>query len=196
MSDEPKPPVPSQQPENGADETLGTPAAGAQEAASAPPAAKGRPGRVTGIVLAVVLGTATLLCFGGLGVGYFVYYRVSEPDRSTPAVVVRQYLQATFDDRDKSKAARFTCGRPEDIGDIEQKVADIAGREQRFGIHITVGWENFTAHENKQTATVSARLTIQVPEQTGQPSESFQNWNFAMRRQNGDWRVCGAQQTG
>jgi hypothetical protein len=146
------------------------------------------------IVLAVVLGVVSLLCVGGLGTGYLFYRQVSEPDRSTPGVVVRQYLQATFDDRDKSKAARFTCGRPADIGETEKLLADIVSREERFGIRITVGWENFVAEENKGAATVAVRLKIGVPEQSGQSSESFQQWTFALRHQSAGWRVCAAQQ--
>jgi hypothetical protein len=158
----------------------------------APAPVAGRRGRVVGIVLAAVLGGLAVLCVGGLGTGYLLYRKASEPDRSTPGVVVRQYLQATFDDRDESKAARFTCTRPADIGEMQQELADIVSREKRFGIRITVGWENFTVEESKATATVGARLKIAVPEENGQPSESFQQWSFAMRHQNSGWRVCDA----
>jgi hypothetical protein len=211
VSDEPKSPEPSHQPESGVDEAsdppvgLPAPVAHVQQPGegveSKPDTAKaeppvGRRRRMVATILAVVLGGLTVLCVGGLGAGYLFYRQASEPDRSTPGVVVRQYLQATFDDRDKSKAARFTCGKPEDIGEIEQKLADIVSREKRFGIRITVGWENFVAEERKGTGTVTVRLKIEVPEQTGQSSESFQQWSFALRQQNTGWRVCGAQRSG
>ncbi|HEV7963743.1 MAG TPA: hypothetical protein VGP57_14500, partial [Actinoplanes sp.] len=95
MSDEPKPPEPSHQPESGIDGMPARPAAGS---ASEPPAegaepesgsagreqAKGGRGRTVGIVLAIVLSGVTLLCVGGLGMGYLFYRQASEPDRTTP----------------------------------------------------------------------------------------------------------------
>ncbi|MGC9670328.1 hypothetical protein ACNTMW_27765 [Planosporangium sp. 12N6] len=226
MSDEPKPPEPPHPPDNGIDATAGrtagaapgvrpdaspgvpsgaaadapaSPPAGASTAdgeAAAPDQAKIGRGRVVGIVLVAVFAVAVLLCMGGLGVGYLFYRGVSEPDRSTPGVVVRQYLQATFDDRDKSKAARFTCEQPTDIGEIERTLAEIVSREQRFGIRITVGWEDFVSEENGNAATVRVRLKTMVPEQTGQSSESFRIWSFTLMHRSNGWRVCGAQPVG
>jgi hypothetical protein len=175
-----------------AGETDAGPAAGGEEPAPAP---RSR-GRTLRIVLASVLGGLAVLCVGGLGTGYLLYRKVSEPDRSTPGVVVRQYLGATFDDRDESKAARFTCGRPTDISATQQVLADLVSREKRFNIRITVGWENFTTQESKATATVGVRLKIAVPEENGQPSESFQQWNYALRHQISGWRVCDAHRVG
>jgi hypothetical protein len=177
-------------------------AAGADEASAAdadaevaqPAAGKAR--RTVGVVLASVLGVVALLCVGGLGTGYFLYYKASEPDRSTPGLAVRQYLHATFETRDKAKADQFTCQGQAALGEIDQTLADIVSREQRFNIRITVGWENFVAEQAKETATVDTRLKIAVPEQTGQSSESFQLWRFDVRHQSSGWRVCGAKRAG
>jgi hypothetical protein len=229
VSDAPKHPEPSRQPDEAVEgapaqftgPTSAPPAAGQPGTADGPPAGPDAPaapdqppspegqlpagpgaptpsrtGRTVAIVVAAVLATVTVLCIGGLGAGYLIYRHVSEPDRSTPGVVTRQYLQATFDDRDKSKASQFTCGPPSDIGSIEQTLTDIISREQRFNIHITVGWENFDAQQNKTAANVKVRLKIEVPEENGQPSESFQQWSFALRHQGSGWRVCGAQRVG
>ncbi|MDT4989786.1 MAG: hypothetical protein QOI74_3880, partial [Micromonosporaceae bacterium] len=110
-------------------------------------------------------------------------------------VVVRQYLQATFDDRNETRAARFTCGKPAEITQVQQALADVVSREKRFGVHITVGWENFTTRAGTDQATVTNRVKIAVPEEAGQSSESFQQWSFELRRRSG-WRVCGAQRIG
>jgi hypothetical protein len=211
VTDAPKPPEPANQPESGVPAQpmppppsipqARQPSAGEVDAEPAPggggaaPAPRSR-GRTLRIVLASVLGALAVLCVGGLGTGYLLYRKVSEPDRSTPGVVVRQYLGATFDDRDELKAARFTCGRPAEISETQQELADLVSREKRFNIRITVSWENFTTQESKATATVGVRLKIAVPEENGQPSESFQQWNYALRHQSSGWRVCDAHRAG
>jgi hypothetical protein len=151
--------------------------------------------QIVGIVLAVIISVLAVACVGTVGTGFLLYRKASEPDRSTPAVVVRQYLQATFDDRSEARVARFTCGPPADLAQVQQALADVAGREKRFAIHITVGWENFTTKVSGDRATVTTRLKIAVPEASGQSSESFQQWSFDLRRRSG-WRVCDAQRIG
>jgi hypothetical protein len=194
----PPPPVPqARQPATGEIGAEPAPGAGEQApgAGEQAPAPRSR-GRTLRIVLASVLGGLAVLCVGGLGTGYLLYRKVSEPDRSTPGVVVRQYLEAIYDDRDQLKAERFTCGRPADIRETQQELADLVSREKRFDIRITVGWENFTTQANKTSATVGVRLKIAVPEENGQPSESFQQWTFSLRHQSSGWRVCDAHRVG
>jgi hypothetical protein len=222
VNDVPRPPEPSHPPQTGVNVPRqpptpdgaegGRPAAGgarweqatadgSQGGAPTPEtgAAAERPARsrrqVVGIVLAVALSVVAVACVGALGTGFFVYRKVSEPDRSTPGVVVRQYLQATFDDRNETKAARFTCGKPAEITQVQQALADVVSREKRFDVHITVGWENFTTKVGTDRATVTNRVKIAVPEAAGQSSESFQQWNFELRQRSG-WRVCDAQRIG
>jgi hypothetical protein len=218
VTEVPKPPESAPQPDSGVDGASGqgipearqpVPGETTQDTGTGPPGAAGPTGvdpaaadepvpprrsrrRVLGIVLAVVVGAVGMLCVGAIGTGLFVYHQISEPDRSTPGVVVRQYLEATFEDRDETKAARFTCVQPTQIGAVQQMLTDIVSREKRFGIHITVGWENFEARAQKSRATVAARMKITVPEESGQSSESFQQWNFTLKQDSG-WRVCDAQ---
>jgi hypothetical protein len=194
VTDAPNPPEPAHQPESGVP-AQPVDAAPAPDDGESKPAPRAR-GRTLRIVLASVLGGLAVLCVGGLGTGYLLYRKVSEPDRSTPGVVVRQYLDATYDDRDELKAARFTCERPANIRETQQELADLVSREKRFDIRITVGWENFTTQANKATATVGVRLKIAVPEENGQPSESFQQWTFSLRHQSSGWRVCEAHRVG
>src|SRR5689334_3809624 len=107
----PPPPVPqARQPATGEIGAEPAPGAGEQApgAGEQAPASRSR-GRTLRIVLASVLGGLAVLCVGGLGTGYLLYRKVSEPDRSTPGVVVRQYLDATLNERDDNRAGLFTC---------------------------------------------------------------------------------------
>ena len=141
-------------------------------------------------MLLIALGAVAVLCLGVLSTVYVVYSKVSEPDRGSPAVAVRQYLGATFDDRNEVRARLFTCGDPAEIKEIQALLVDIQEREQRFGVSITVTWEDFSATVAGGRATVTAvlRLTVQVD---GVPQRQVQQWSFVTEDRSG-WRVCGA----
>jgi hypothetical protein len=205
VSDEPKPPEPSHQPESGIDGMPARPAAGS---ASEPPAegaepesgsagreqAKGGRGRTVGIVLAIVLSGVTLLCVGGLGMGYLFYRQASEPDRTTPTVAVDQYLNATFVLRDASRAKLFTCGDPESIKETQDLLRDISEKEGRLGVHIAVSWESLKASTAASASTVDGvvRLNTTIG---GVPQEEIEQWRFSVSHRSG-WRVCDARKAG
>jgi hypothetical protein len=194
VSDEPRRPEPSHQRERDAGE--GSDASPveppeAQQQAARPGSSPGRRRRIVTGVLAAILGAAAVLCVGGLGVGYFLYRQVSEPDRSTPTVAVDQYLNATFVARDASKARSFTCADPQSISEGQNLLRDVQEKEGRFGVHIAVSWESLKASTEANSGTVDGvvRLNTTIG---GNPQEEIQNWRFSVSRQAG-WRVCDAR---
>ena len=135
------------------------------------------------------------VCLSG-GATFFLYYdKATTPDRHTPGVTVRQYLQITFDDRNSANASQFTCGKPSDVVEIQQLLTEVEDREARYNIHISVSWRGFSEQTNRATATVLVNILIQVPEANGSVSESVQVWRFVVQDHSG-WRVCQAHRTG
>src|SRR5205814_1869178 len=78
------------------------PSAPSSQPGPAPPIKKGRLRRAFIVIAALAVG----LCLGGVAITYALYDKATTPDRSSPILVVRQYLSATFDERDSSAPAR------------------------------------------------------------------------------------------
>jgi hypothetical protein len=135
-------------------------------------------------VLAVVV-----VLVGGVA-GYFYYDKATAPDRSTPGVVVREYLTATFA-KSASPASDFTCGYPDEITEIQQLVTTVEGLETQYHVDVTVDWADFRTTVVGKKATVDAKLIVQVPEKNGSVSESRDPWQFSLEDRSG-WRVCAA----
>lgn len=208
MSDAPKPPEPAYRPEIGGD-TSQVPAAAAIEPEPEPgppggstepqpgasPAGQSPRGgrRTAAVILAVVLGALGLLCVGGLGVGFFLYRQVSEPDRSTPTVVVRQYLDVVLNERDDQRARLFTCRSDAGLESVRQLRNDIQAKEAQYHVTVRTSPEDFNAQQSGASARVSARLRLSVSA-NGTFQEQLQTWSFSLRKESG-WRVCGARQT-
>src|SRR5215831_8681490 len=71
------------------------------------------------IVLLLVFGIMSAVCLGGLGFAYLAYDRATQPDRSTPTLVVRQYVDTMFSSRDPGRAKLFACGQPH-LDEVQQ----------------------------------------------------------------------------
>jgi hypothetical protein len=156
-----------------------------------PPGRRSGQRRLRTVLIAGVAALATL-SLGGVIVAYFAYSRVAEPDRGTPSVVVRQYVDAMFVERNKMTAARFSCGDPSDVGDLERFRADLAAREQRFAITINISMANAETRLEGKRAFVAVDLRIDTPEEDGRLSRSTQRWEFELADRSG-WRVCNAR---
>ncbi len=147
------------------------------------------------LVLLVMLAVVGVTCVGGVVVGYFLYYKATEPDRSTPGVVVDQYLQATFSDRDENRARLFTCENPDKLTEMQAMLSDIKDREKRGSKIITVHWEDFDSSITGRSATVTANLIVVTPSSAGASSRSIRKWQFTTENRSG-WRVCDAHRIG
>ncbi len=187
MTDAPSTPEPTQPTPDGtaADRiTAGAEPPPASGAGEPEPAARRRD-RLIAIVLASVFGGLTVLCIGGLGTAFFVYRAASEPDRKTPAVVVEQFVEAMFNDRDSSRSHLFTC-RDSDLGELDQALSDLRAREAQFNTRFTIQTADLNVQESGGSATVDSDLQVSTS-----VSRSTQRWRFSLKNQSG-WRVCGA----
>lgn len=140
---------------------------------------------------ATVGGVFLAMCVVGSVVGYMLYDRATRIDRSTPVVVVFQYVNAVFDARDFAQAELFECESSESEKPLRALLTSVEEIERRFDVQVTVSASNFSADIQGRNAVVEASLLIDVPEADGDPSRSNQRWRFELRDEDG-WRVCEA----
>lgn len=156
----------------------------------APAPAPVRPKRPLRTVLAIVAGVLALLCTGGAVVGFVLYDRATAPDRSSPEVVVANFVQYFLAERNETRAAEFVCEDGAALDEARSLRDDLVAREQRFGTTISVGWENLNVQQNGDQAEVRADLVISAFVD-GLRQSDRQNWRFEVKRGDG-WRVCVA----
>lgn len=143
------------------------------------------------LILAVVMGLGAVAIVGG----YFLYSKATEPDRSTPSLVSRRYIDAVYNDRDRRVAGRFTCGNPDDVTGGEQLLDEITAKEQAHNVQININIENVREQITGNEATVTARLRLNTVV-NGRTQEQLQSWRYTLAKRSGGWRVCDAARTG
>jgi hypothetical protein len=141
-------------------------------------------------VIFAVLGATAFLCLGGLGTAYVAYDKATEPNRTSPAAVVDNYLQATFNARSDAQARLYTCKDPKALTDSQAQVADVQDLERRHGARIAVSWDGPIARTSGSVSSVEVTLRLNVVV-GGKPQEELQRWQFSLINQGG-WRVCDA----
>lgn len=132
-----------------------------------------------------------VLCVAGSVTGYILYDRATKVDRSTPAVVVLQYVNATFDERDLAKAESFECDSGSAQSPLQALLTELENLERKFNIRVSVSVADFATDIRGSNAVVNADLLIDVPEKDGDPSRARQTWAFELEDTDG-WRVCAA----
>ncbi|MGC4850257.1 hypothetical protein ACLQ3F_23755 [Micromonospora sp. DT15] len=152
------------------------------------------PRRRTRTVLTVVAGVLALLCLGGIATAVVWYNRASTPDRSTPDVVVDNYLRAFLVDRNDVRADLFTCESESQLEALRALRTDLVEREQRFGTTITVSWGPLTVQTQGEAAAVEVTLIISA-RMDGISQSDRQSWRFDTRSSDG-WHVCGGTRAG
>ncbi|MEV0426995.1 hypothetical protein [Micromonospora sp. NPDC050495] len=162
-----------------------------QSAPPAPAPAPVRPRRRLRTALAIVAGVLALLCGTGAVAGFILYDRATAPDRSSPEVVVANYIQAFLDDRNDPKAEEYTCQSGTDLSELSLLREDLVAREKRFQTTISVSWEGMTVQQQGDRATVRVDLIISVFRNEISQSDR-QSWRFETKRSDG-WGVCSAQ---
>ena len=134
------------------------------------------------------------VCAAGAGTGYVLYNRAAQPDRSTPSVAVRRYVDAAFNTRDASAVRKFTCGDPSGITQSQDLLKDITAREAAHAVKINVSVDGIEAHTSGSASTVTAHLRLGTVV-AGRAQEQIQNWEFSLRKRSA-WLVCDARRTG
>ncbi len=131
-------------------------------------------------------------CLVGATIGFLAYDRATKIDRSSPVVVVEQYVDAVFSERDPNRAALFECSDGDPRADLQVLLDDLMERERRWDIQITVTTANYRTSTGRVSSRIDVDLLIDVPEADGRPSRSRQTWEFDLRDESG-WRVCAAR---
>ncbi len=163
----------------------------------APPAvapAPPQPRRRLRTVLTVVAGVLAVICLGGGVTGYLLYDRITTPDRSTPAMVVDNYLRAFLVDRNDVRADLFVCEGNTDLEQLRLLRSDLVAREERFGTRMWVSWERLQVDPTGNTAEVRVDLTFSA-QIDGIRQSDRQPWTFTTQLSD-DWRVCSGAVTG
>ncbi|MFJ6151847.1 hypothetical protein [Micromonospora profundi] len=145
-------------------------------------------------VLIVVGGVLALLGMGAVITGFVWYNRAATPDRSSPDVVVDNYLRAFLVDRNDIRADQFTCKDGEQLDPLRSLRTDLLAREDRFGVTFTLSWGQLA--EEKKGDVVVVRVTLVISALVdGIKQSDRQPWQFETRLGE-DWRVCSSSPTG
>jgi hypothetical protein len=159
----------------------------APEEQSIPPdvagSSSGRRRRKPSLQLIVALVFIGLILVAGT-IGLIIYDRATAIDRSTPTVVVGQFLVASFDDRDPRRVALFVC---------EQLQPNQALDDTLNGLDtdLSVSWGDFSTDQSDGSAIVIAQMRFRL-DQGDASYSAVEQWRFTMVNQDG-WRVCGIQ---
>ena len=161
------------------------------ESHSAASAGGGERPRMDSRLKAALIALAVLLvvCLGA-ATAYFVYDRATEPDRNSPSVVLYQYLNVRFGERDPARAASlYECKRPR-LAELNALANDLLAREQAFNVQINVEMTNSRTQFTAASATMDADLLLWVRQGTGR-NQDVQPWRFDFVDERG-WRLCSA----
>ncbi len=151
---------------------------------SAPPAPEPPPARGRKRLLPILgLGLLVLLLLGG-GVALYVYDKATAPDRSTPSVVVQQFLTTVFVEENDARLGLFVCSRWDRAAAVEATKALVDPDAK-------ASWDTVViATQKGDAAEVTARLRFRFPEEFAPSGQ--ERWRFHLINEDG-WRVCAVQ---
>jgi hypothetical protein len=115
------------------------------------------------VVFAVVLAAAPLLCLGAIPLAFHSYDTATRPDRSTPDVVVHNYLQAFLVDRDDASARQFACAGQSNLPAIQDYRSTIEAGERRASQSVSFTWvEAPVTSAGPDAASVDVRIVATI----------------------------------
>jgi hypothetical protein len=130
-------------------------------------------------LLLIILAVVGVFVLVAGGVGFVLYNRATEINRSTPTVAVDQFLGAAFVDKDNDRVRLFACPQW-----TEDRTREIQGR---FDPEVKVTWGSIVVQSRQgHQAVAIARMRLVF-----QGFVDFQDWRFEVVEDNG-WRVCSA----
>jgi hypothetical protein len=131
----------------------------------------------------VGLGLLVLLLLGA-GVALYVYDKATAPDRSTPSVVVQQFLTIVFVEESDARLDLFVCSRWDRTAAAETTKALVDP-------DANASWDTvLVVTQEGNAAEVTARLRFRFPEDFAPSGE--ERWRFRLINEGG-WRVCAVQ---
>ena len=133
------------------------------------------------LAFVVIVGAVALI---GAATAVYLYDRATAIDRSTPAVVAEQLLQAALAEEDAARVGLFICN--------DWSSADaMAQLRSNIDPEVQVGWAPVrTVLTSESTADVTVRVTLQYPGEIA-PSGG-EVWRLSARNDQG-WRVCSVE---
>lgn len=131
-----------------------------------------------------------LFCLGGVGIGLLVFRQTTEPDRSTPDVVVFQYVRALLVDHNEIRARELTCDGSVGTDDILALRDEIDTRQKELGVPISTTVVDVVNDIQGSNANVSVDLQRSAVVD-GRSQIINDPWQFVLQDKNG-WRVCGS----
>ncbi|MGW3899124.1 hypothetical protein ACWD6L_28440 [Micromonospora profundi] len=147
-------------------------------------------------VLIVVGGVLALLGMGAVITGFVWYNRAATPDRSSPDVVVDNYLRAFLVDRNDIRADQFTCKDGADLQALRELRLEMQQRESNFNVTVRVTWGALTRNPSGDGESVGTTLTISGSADGVPRSSRREDWTFRVIEDDDGWRVCAAAKAG
>ncbi|MFF0172230.1 hypothetical protein [Micromonospora profundi] len=138
-------------------------------------------------VLIVVGGVLALLGMGAVITGFVWYNRAATPDRSSPDVVVVNYLQAALVSRDFNRAKLFTCDGA--VPALDEFGAQIIQRERELNVSFSINIEGVAASTTGQDASSVVAVIRRSASIDGVQQSLTDIWRFDVQDRDG-WRVC------
>lgn len=117
------------------------------------------------------------------------YHEATKIDRTTPSVVVREYVEAYLVARDDQRAELFICRNPEGFDDISAARSQLLAEEKSGGVTTQVVPARLTESDGGRLVTAELKINQGSGLHTDRRT---QYWRFTMVDEDG-WRVCGAE---
>lgn len=174
------------------------PSVPAQRPGDGPPVPAGAPTsprrrRNWRLIIVVTAAALATLCAAGALTTYLWYGKATKPNRTSPSVVVLQYLNAYLGSRDSDRAALFACGGNPDLPAVRATRDDLKSREQQYGVSIDVavdGVRETSRSGHNAEVAASIALTALV---NGSSQRVVEQWVFQTEDRDG-WRVCDGRE--
>jgi hypothetical protein len=143
-----------------------------------------RSGGTRRILLFVLIGLA-IAGLGAGGVVFRAYDKATQIDRRYPEVVVREFVELTFQRRDDERVVLYTCAHPR-VGAIIELRSNLTAQEKDLSISTQVGIGS------RRVEGLSVYADLVVTRRSTVATTERQQWKFTMVQDDG-WRVCGAE---
>jgi hypothetical protein len=138
-------------------------------------------------VLLIAIAFAVVLGAAAAGTLFYIYDKATAIDRSTPEVVVGQFLRATLVEKDARRVSLFVCPQ----WTASAAASDVAAPANP---KVSVSWGDYVTRQSGPKADVDLRVYFSVAVGNGY-QQDVQSWTLHLENQDG-WRVCALTKNG